>query len=38
MAKEAGLGNAQGLVREFLIALKNAGVEVEELRGADPKR
>ncbi len=35
--EEAGLGNAQGLVCEFLIALKKAGVEVEELRGADPK-
>lgn len=34
--EEAGLGNAQGLVREFLVALKNAGSEVEELKRAGP--
>lgn len=27
-----GLGNTEGLVREFLIALKNAGVEVGEFQ------
>lgn len=32
----AGLGNTNGLVREFLIALKNAGVEVKELGGDSP--
>ena len=32
--KYRGLGNTEGLVREFLIALKNAGVEIT---GVDPK-
>ena len=35
--EEAGLGNAEGLVREFLIALKKEGVEVKELEEARPK-
>ncbi len=35
--KHRRLGNTSGLVREFLIALKNAGVEVEELQRTDPK-
>ncbi len=34
--KYRGLGNTEGLVREFLIALKNAGVEVREFEWASP--
>ena len=35
--KYRGLGNAQGLVREFLVTLKNAGVEVAELNEGHPQ-
>lgn len=34
--KYRGLGNAKGIVLEFLVALKNAGVEVKELEWTSP--